>query len=290
MLENKTHGEIVQEMNRLLEARVEQFESAAAEVREWDRMLIRNAAQVGGLVDNTKLRQRLISHEFRSITFTPGYPKRKPTKAKFLEVSIPSSDIKHLSARTWRSLKNTLNSKSMQLPRVEVLAGRSSRRMSRGHRREFHDSPMWDFEHQAEHRGTPYSAETAKSLFRQLENVDKDLSSMIDEVNRLSVSTSLPTNGEDHSLGANKDPVHQITAILNTHVTSLEWINNQTAKLKEEVGSLEAAHEKATGVELGRSMSQSMSASRSGALGTSTSSLGRSGLRRSGFVNSPRQR
>ena len=113
---------------------------------------------------------------------------------------------------------------------------------------------------------------------------------MIDEVNRLSVSSSLLSNGEDNSLGANKDPVHQITAILNTHVTSLEWINDQTAKLKEEVGSLETVHEKATGGDLGRSASQSMGASRNGGTGTSTSSLGRSGLRRSGFMTSTRQR
>jgi hypothetical protein len=46
MLENKTHGEIVQEMNKLLEARVTEFEKAAAEVRNWDKMLLQNAAQV----------------------------------------------------------------------------------------------------------------------------------------------------------------------------------------------------------------------------------------------------
>jgi hypothetical protein len=126
-------------------------------------------------------------------------------------------------------------------------------------------------------------------LFRQLENVDKDLSAMIDDVNRFALSNSIPTSGaEDGNIGPAKDPVHQITAILNTHVTSLEWITDQTTKLREEVGKLEQVHDDATGANMGSSHTQGgLGASRADRLGT-PSALGRSGLRRNVFLGSPR--
>ncbi len=134
---------------------------------------------------------------------------------------------------------------------------------------------------------TTRSAETAKALFRSLEHVDKDLSGMIEEVNRFSVSGSLPASGIED--GASKDPVHQITAILNTHVTSLEWINDQTAKLKEEVGKLERQQERAGGGQPPSRGAMGASTGPSGARAPGTPlNLGRSGLRSSGFRSSPR--
>lgn len=112
---------------------------------------------------------------------------------------------------------------------------------------------------------------------------------MIEEVNRFSVSGAGTASGIED--GASKDPVHQITAILNTHVTSLEWINDQTAKLKDEVTKLERTHDREGGQTPQRGGGGGMGASTgpSGGRAPGTPlSLGRSGLRSSGFRSSPR--
>ncbi len=86
MLENKTHGEIVNEMNRLLEARVEAFEQAANEVRDWDKVLINNAQQVRrtGTCERLELTEMLSGPPIAPLDHPgagkpgqgPGWPRR----------------------------------------------------------------------------------------------------------------------------------------------------------------------------------------------------------------------
>lgn len=93
----------------------------------------------------------------------------------------------------------------------------------------------------------------AESLNAQLDELSRNLSSMIVEVNNLSSTTAanasrphaepdanalgpLRLGNKLHNSGA--DPVSQIVAILNAHLGSLKWIDESTNALREKVENL----------------------------------------------------
>jgi nuclear pore complex protein Nup62 len=93
---------------------------------------------------------------------------------------------------------------------------------------------------------------------------------MITEMNKLTgnASGSLTFGGaeDDDGTAGPSDSLSQITAILNAHVSSLEWINNSTEDIEAKV------------VQLEKQMENSLDAAAGSALGASA--LGRSGMRR----------
>lgn len=111
------------------------------------------------------------------------------------------------------------------------------------------------------------SARLAVKLNDQLRDLGSNLTAMITEMNKLTgnASGSLTFGAEEDDTGP-QDSLSQITAILNAHVSSLEWINNSTEDIEAKVAQLERQMENSQGA--------------SGALGAST--LGRSGMRRPG--------
>ena len=112
-----------------------------------------------------------------------------------------------------------------------------------------------------------YSARLAVKLNDQLRDLGSNLTAMITEMNKLTgnASGSLTFGAEDDDAGP-QDSLAQITAILNAHVSSLEWINNSTEDIEAKVTQLE------------RQMENTQSASG----GLSASTLARSGMRRPG--------
>lgn len=93
----------------------------------------------------------------------------------------------------------------------------------------------------------------AENLNAQLDDMSRNLVSMIDEVNQLSAPSgarttrtteatpgalnSLRVSARDSGAG-NDDPITQISAILNAHLGSLKWIDENTASLRDRLESL----------------------------------------------------
>lgn len=78
----------------------------------------------------------------------------------------------------------------------------------------------------------------ADSLHQQMKELGGNLSAMITEINALSANTAPESkNGGDSSDNA----LAQITAILGSHMSSLEWINSTSSELDERLRKLEEA-------------------------------------------------
>ncbi len=65
------------------------------------------------------------------------------------------------------------------------------------------------------------------------------LSSMITEMNRLTGTAGGSSFYDESEDGAGQDPVAQITAILQQHMTTLDWINSESGSLERQVSQLE---------------------------------------------------
>lgn len=88
-------------------------------------------------------------------------------------------------------------------------------------------------------RGKNYAL--AVSLTDQLDQLARGLSTMIDSVNDLSNGTS--------SAQSKDDPVAQISAILNAHLESLQWIDGAVREAEDRVKEVEGTRGSSTGVE-----------------------------------------
>jgi nuclear pore complex protein Nup62 len=94
----------------------------------------------------------------------------------------------------------------------------------------------------------------AESLNAQLDELSRNLSSMIVEVNNLSSNTAANASSRSHAEpdtnalsllrvgnklhNSGADPVSQIVAILNAHLGSLKWIDENTNALREKLENL----------------------------------------------------
>lgn len=140
----------------------------------------------------------------------------------------------------------------------------------------------------------------AETLNSQLDDLSQNLSSMITEVNTLSgnststvsrqVSTTdaspssldaLKTGGRSHAPSAQEaDPISQIVAILNAHLSSLRWIDQSATDLREKVDGLRRGR---IGEPTGRGPSVGASSRyASPAVGASRAGSAASGFRREG--------
>ncbi|KAJ2354699.1 FG-nucleoporin nsp1 [Coemansia sp. RSA 2618] len=72
---------------------------------------------------------------------------------------------------------------------------------------------------------------SAERLNQQLDELARRLTTLVEDVNE--ISTAAPVPGDDALRGA--DPFAQIVEILNAHLSSLEWVDAQTAQLHERV-------------------------------------------------------
>lgn len=101
-----------------------------------------------------------------------------------------------------------------------------------------------------------YSYMLATSLNQQLDDLARNLSSMVDEVNSVtatsqhgakikpadnttSLATATATGDVTMEDADAMDPMSQIQAILNAHLDSLSWINTSVRELEGKVGDLE---------------------------------------------------
>ena len=100
----------------------------------------------------------------------------------------------------------------------------------------------------------------AETLNAQLDDISRNLSSMIGEVNTLSCSSpsnphggggaatgvepdaanlgALRVGGKESGSGLAEDPVSQIASILNAHLASLKWIDESSGNLRDKLEAL----------------------------------------------------
>lgn len=78
----------------------------------------------------------------------------------------------------------------------------------------------------------------ADSLNTQLDDMSRSLTSLIQDVNGLSHSAGI-TLGNGSGEDGETDPLVQIAAILNAHLTGLTWIENSSESLRKQVDDLE---------------------------------------------------
>ena len=114
----------------------------------------------------------------------------------------------------------------------------------------------------------------AASLADQLDSLARGLSTMIDSVNDLSSGPSAQATKDD--------PVAQISAILNAHLESLQWIDGAVREAEERVKEVEgtrgSAGTEGTGAKGALGMSSIGAGLGSGLGGSTASRRGRYGL------------
>lgn len=118
-----------------------------------------------------------------------------------------------------------------------------------------------------------HSYALAASLADQLDSLARGLSTMIDSVNDLSSGPS--------AQAAKDDPVAQISAILNAHLESLQWIDGAVREAEERVKEVEGTRGSAgaEGVSAKGALGMSsIGGPGSGLGGSTTSRRGRYGL------------
>ncbi|KAJ9123908.1 hypothetical protein QFC22_000698 [Naganishia vaughanmartiniae] len=227
IVKGKTFNEIVERFEAELEDQVTRFKDQAAEVREWDMILIENSQNIARLYDQTQ---------------------RAEVERRNIRAALDA-----IAARQDNLLAQVDEYESVANEVVEVIA--NNRNVEGG------ASRPADLQRQDADR-------LAVRLNDQMQELGGSLSAMIAEMNKLTgnASGSLTFGTEEDGAAGPQDSLSQITAILNAHVSSLEWINSNTETIESKVSVLE------------KQMQDAQSASN----GLGVSTLGRSGVRRQG--------
>ncbi|ORE18459.1 hypothetical protein BCV71DRAFT_115128 [Rhizopus microsporus] len=74
----------------------------------------------------------------------------------------------------------------------------------------------------------------AESLNSQLDDVNRNLNIMVEEINKMGTTKQ--------SAGDEDDVVGQIVQILNSHLSSLQWIDTHSAKLQNKIQEVSKLH------------------------------------------------
>ena len=179
-----------------LDVSVKEFSRQAGEVAAWDRVLLKGGDEISRLVTNISQAEE----RQRNIDQTLDYVEQQQTELNALLDQYESQ-------------------------REEILASAGVRSGV--------DVGVTDVE-----REKTYTL--AENLNAQLDDMSRNLVSMIDEVNQLSApSGARPSRTTEANPGAlqslrvgtrdsgtgNDDPIMQISAILNAHLGSLKWID-----------------------------------------------------------------
>ena len=210
LLRGKSIEEIVKTWQTDLDASVKEFSRQAGEVAAWDRVLLKGGDEISRLIANISQAEE----RQKSIDQTLDYVEQQQNELNALLDQYESQ-------------------------REELLTNAGARSGV--------DVGVTDVE-----REKTYTL--AESLNAQLDDMSRNLVSMIDEVNQLSAPTGGRTSSHTaeanpealHSLrvgardsgAGNDDPIMQISAILNAHLGSLKWIDENTASLRDRLESL----------------------------------------------------
>ncbi|KAJ2000848.1 FG-nucleoporin nsp1 [Coemansia thaxteri] len=92
-----------------------------------------------------------------------------------------------------------------------------------------------------EERDHVYSS--AERLNTQLDELARRLTALVEDVNCISNADSAAGAGDGEGQRGAADPFAQIVQILNSHLTSLEWVDSQTTQLQERVKNAQRVHQ-----------------------------------------------
>lgn len=92
----------------------------------------------------------------------------------------------------------------------------------------------------------------ADHLNTALDELSRNLSAMIEEVNSFSSSSGItpppdPSDPDARAPEKSEDPISQIATILNSHLSSLQWIEKSTDGLKHQIRDLQGRVGEVTG-------------------------------------------
>ncbi|WFD28426.1 FG-nucleoporin nsp1 [Malassezia nana] len=213
LLRGKSMEDIVKMWQDELDASIKEFSLQAGEVAAWDRVLLKGADEISKLV--TQVSQAEERHA--GIEQTLDYVEQQQTELNAL-----------LDA--------------YEAQRKDLLQSAGVQTHNRG------DVDTADVE-----REKAYAL--AESLNSQLDDMSRNLVSMIEEVNQMTAPSgssttardlvdaspqalnSMRIGGRETSVGY-EDPIMQISAILNAHLSSLKWIDEHTTSLRDRLEAL----------------------------------------------------
>jgi nuclear pore complex protein Nup62 len=199
LLRGKTLEDIVDTWSKDLDSQVKEFERQAGEVREWDKVLVRNGTQIATLHRRVLEAQSDQAALDRNLDYIQSQQQTLDQMLSHYEREMSvwaDKDTKPLAAK--------------------IPADRE--------------------------REKAYAL--AEDLNKQLDDVSRNLSQMIDEVNKLSTSGAAPavvaTPPSAADAQVSDDPINQLSAILGAHLRAIHSIDSNTSKLAGKVGELEA--------------------------------------------------
>lgn len=210
--------EIVNKWNQELDAATKEFTRQAAEVAVWDGVLRKGGNEISRLLHALQLAEERQA----SIEQTLDYVEQQQSELNALLDAYESQVTELLEGAAAGGISAYGNSTS----RSSLETGAADAERERAYT-------------------------LAESLNAQLDELSRNLSSMIVEVNNLTSSTA--ANASRHNAEADptslrlaskinqdptQDPVGQIVAILNAHLGSLKWIDQSATSLREKVENL----------------------------------------------------
>jgi nuclear pore complex protein Nup62 len=201
LLKGMTLEDIVNRWSSELDERVREFTHLAGEVKAWDSVLLSNGDEISKLYNGLQALDPITHTVNESLDYVENQQKEMEAVLDAYESQLDEL----LSGRQGSSSALTLGGSG----------GGSSAPSNANSERE-------------------KAYQLAESLNNQLDDLSRSLTSLINEVNSLSGSSS---SESQQQLGA--DPVSAITAILNAHLGSLSWIEKNVDTLNEQVGDLE---------------------------------------------------
>lgn len=234
-----TLEDIVNRWSSELDERVRDFTHLAGEVKAWDSVLLSNGEEISKLYNGLQALDPISNTVNESLDYVENQQKEMEAVLDAYESQLDEL----LQGRQG-------SSSALSLPGASGPGGPSNANNER-----------------------EKAYQLAESLNNQLDDLSRSLTSLINEVNSLSGSSSTESQQQ---LGA--DPVSAITAILNAHLGSLSWIEKNVDTLNEQVGDLEGRVKSASN---GRW--PGLSTSQPGRAGTPSRHFGSSGIGRNAF-------
>lgn len=208
-LAGKRLEDIVNNWSAELDERTKDFAQVAAEVKAWDAVLVENGDKVRDVM-LTPFQELIVMIEQIAELFT-SLQATEPVQQKI------TSSLDYVEGQQ-KEMSLILDSYEKQ---VNDLLGPGD------HPANLYGGP--DAERERAYR-------LADSLNTQLDDMSRSLSSLIQDVNGLSHSAGITMGAGEEG---DSDPLVQIAAILNAHLTGLTWIENSSESLRKQVDDLE---------------------------------------------------
>ncbi|KAJ2664010.1 FG-nucleoporin nsp1 [Coemansia sp. RSA 1200] len=209
-LRGKTVEEIAQMWTSELATQTRAFHTQANTVAYWDRALVQQGKRITGLYEATMSVEAEQAALDQSLEHMEGQQRALQTLLDTYEGRI--HDIVRKTTNTTSAMKRPGSNKGG----VAMTAD--------------------------EERDHVYSS--AERLNSQLDELARRLTTLVEDVNGISNATgSDSADGDAQQKNGAADPFAQIVEILNGHLTSLEWVDSQTAQLQDRVKTAQRVHQ-----------------------------------------------